>query len=436
MVSVFLALAFIGCVKDFGDFGNKVQPESEKFIVAYNDTTSLIVHTVTDDSVIVNNHPVNLLGSYYDPVFGISTASFATQFVLSKNNTVFGHPDSISDISVVLYLYYDTYYKKISEQGDNDLIDQKSLNQQVNIYQLTDTIELDTTYYNDFDIENYYDPLNPIAQISLRPDSVKYMSYELPLWFAEYLLETDSSHLVNDESFIDHFPGLYLKAEPVYAGGIIYYINLESTYSQLTLFYTDNTDTITPKKEYSFLINQNCAKINLFEHDYRNSTISGIDDPASEDSIVYIQSMNGLKAKIEVPFLESWLDSTDIIINKAELIFTLHENNTFYSEYLPNEKLILSGINDDADGTEQLIPSYIVINSSGIIQYTGESYDSNIKGYSFNIASYLQNIIKVNTVTTGFYLYPANSAGNASRVVLNSGNNSNPVTLKITYSKI
>ncbi|NOZ46259.1 MAG: DUF4270 domain-containing protein [Chlorobi bacterium] len=430
LVSFFLLLTFIACEKDFHELGNQLQPDSEKFIVAYNDSTQVHAYTISDDSVTVNNQLINLLGSYHDPIFGTTTANIITQFNLAIANTNFGNADSLTADSIILHLYYDSYYKNFSGI-QNDFTTDKSLNQYVNIYELNQGISFDTTYTNDFDVENYYDEADLICRTNLIPDSLKYINIKLPLSFAEHFLFADTSNLTDNESFYNFFKGLYIKADPVVIGGTIYYINLSSTSSRLSLYYTDMADTTS--KQYSFLTSVETPKINLFNHEYENSSIKNIDNNI-EDTVIYIQAMSGLQSRIEIPGLNSWQDSSDIIINRTELIFTVQEENSYYKEYAVPNRLVLKGINED--DTRQYIPDYIQVNENGSLSYTGESYNSEINGYSFNITSYFQKLIRKEITTKGFYLYSYGSATNARRAVLRSGRNSNPITLKITYSKI
>lgn len=422
MVSFFLAITFISCQKDFGDLGSKVQPESDKIIINYTDTTICKAYTLTDDSVIISNQSVNLLGSYFDPIFGTSTASFLTQ--VSLQNTAFPDYDTFDSVYLVLHLYYNSVYRHTdSLEGVVD--------QYINIYELNEIIPGDTNLLDNINPEEFYDESVSLGRYKLEPDSLNYFSFRLPDELANRLISADSADLVDNDAFVQFFKGFYIQSEPVSEGGVIYNIHSESVLSELTLYYTD-----TISKTYNFAIDQVANKVNIFNHDYSN--IPGINDENIEYSKAYIQSMSGLKVKIKIPGLSSWAefyDSEKIIINKAEFVFSINENESYFDEYLPNNDLVLSAINIE-DSSKQLIPSYLKLNSSGYYQYVGESYDPETNGYTFNITSYFQSIIMTNTETLGFYLYTANSATTANRVVLNSGNNSDPIKLKITYSKL
>lgn len=437
MVSFFLLVAFNSCQKDFGDLGSKVQPESEKIIIN-TDTIICKAYTLTDDSVITSNRSVNLLGSYFDPVFGTSTAGILTQIRLSQENTVFGDHDSIFTDSLVLHLYYSGYYI------NND---SSSIDQYINIYELNKIIDAeDTSYYPGFNPEEYYSESDIIQRSLLPPvDSTNTFNIMLPIEMANQFLFAETTDLESTESFIEFFNGFYLKPEPVSFQGAIYNVLLGSTATNLTLHYrhltgTDTTgadmiDTLT----YNFFIDQTVNKINVFEHDYSNSTIVGIDDESVENSKIYLQAMGGLRAKIIIPGLDSLSElykSDTIIINKAELIFPRNtEGESDLVNYPPNEELLLSAI-DVENGSIQEIIYYWQFFSNGTYQYVGEQFNSETNAYSFNITSYMQDYIMGNAEETlGFYLYPANSAITANRVVLNSGNNTNPIKLKIIYSK-
>ena len=433
VVSFFLILTFYSCEKEFTKLGNQIKPQSENFYVGYVDSTSFKAYTLLDDSVKINNNSVNLLGSYNDPIFGTNTSGFLTQFALLQTNITF--PDTVDADSLVLNLYYTGFYRNSDDEYQIDL-HEKSM-PWISIYKLNSDLALDTSYYSDFNVENYYSEDDLLVNTYLTPSRSNYFNFTLPHWLADSLLNADSLNYVDNSAFQNYFKGLYLKVSQMDEGGTVYYIDLDNSKSSLSLYYRHETDTVST--EFNFGINTTCAKVNLFNHNYENANIIGIGDTISQDSVIYLQSMSGLKSRIEIPYLNSWYDSinisgsSNIIINKAELTFYVQDEGTYSDQYAALSKLILKAINED--GSELFIPELWETTQTGYT-YEGAIYDAEIKGYTFNIAKYFQSLITPETKDIGFYLLPASSSTNARRVVLKSGLNSNPISLKITYSKI
>ncbi|RLD36374.1 MAG: hypothetical protein DRI74_09140, partial [Bacteroidetes bacterium] len=107
--------SLVSCDKP-GDIGEDlVVLDDNKLNVTFTDTLTINAYSVIVDSVTTNKLKYNLLGSYYDGVFGTTTASIYTQMRLSDNNVDFG-ANAVCD-SVILSLdYYGFYGDTASEQ--------------------------------------------------------------------------------------------------------------------------------------------------------------------------------------------------------------------------------------------------------------------------------------------------------------------------------
>src|SRR5688572_8225489 len=71
--------------------GIDVQPKGDQPGVFYTDTISIEASTIREDTLRSDEGVAafNLVGSYTDPVFGLSNASFYSQIRLPNNNTNF-----------------------------------------------------------------------------------------------------------------------------------------------------------------------------------------------------------------------------------------------------------------------------------------------------------------------------------------------------------
>ena len=125
---------FSACNKADSTLGLNALDPSDLLNATQVDTFMLETYTVVEDSVITDNPAFSLLGSYNDPQFGTFDASFYTQLRLSGINPNFGDISTITVDSIVLGLEYAGYYGKFNQQT-------------IEVYQLTESIDLDSTYY-------------------------------------------------------------------------------------------------------------------------------------------------------------------------------------------------------------------------------------------------------------------------------------------------
>ena len=88
-------LFFLGSCQKPDKLGLDIQPESDLLNAVYSDTTTLITHTVLDDSLSTKGASASLLGSYNDPFFGKVSASFYTQVNITTTNINFGSPANL-----------------------------------------------------------------------------------------------------------------------------------------------------------------------------------------------------------------------------------------------------------------------------------------------------------------------------------------------------
>jgi len=424
-VLVLLCGFIISSCNEPENIGLEVQPEKDKFNVFFNDSTVITAYTVKEDTIRTDKMVYNLLGNYNDPIFGRTSASFYTQVRLSSNNVDFGpspQPDSL-----VLTFAYKGYYGKLRKVN-------------VKVHELLDNIFKDTAYYSN---QNFNISSQTLASTTIIPnpnDSISIDGQKLPPHLRikldntlaqKFLNESASSNLSGNDNFLDFFKGLFITTDFVNSEGSVLYFDLLSSLSQLTLYYkNDNNDSL----KYNFVINDNCARFNTYAHyDYNNAAftlqqqING--DTLLGDSLLYLQSMAGLKVKIQFNELKHFLQSNYLVLNKAELIIPVENDNSQLNYKLP-EKLTLARITETGELT------YLIDQFEGESHFRGQ-YDQANHQYSFTITRHIQNIILENIDDFGMYLMISGSGINAGRAVLRgNGRSENNFKLKLTYTKL
>jgi len=425
LAALFVVISLLYACNNPDFIGIEVQPLNDKFNLYYNDTCSVLAHTVREDSIRTDKTVLNLLGNYDDPIFGRTSASICTQIRLSSNNVEFG-PNPIAD-SLVLTLAYKGYYGKLRKMN-------------INIYEITDNIYKDSAYYSTTVVG--YNPV-PLASTIIIPkpnDSIDINGERLPAHLRinmgqalsqKFLNESGSVNLSDNDKFLEFFKGIFITSSFTHNEGAILYFDLLSTLSQMTLFYkNDNNDSL----KYSFVINDNCARFNLFNHyNYSNAhpllqqQING--DTLLGDSLLYLQAMAGLKVKLSFPSFKKVFTENNMVLNKAELILPIEENVSQSNYPLP-EKLTLVRLNESGQ------IAYLIDQFEGESHFRG-IYNETDKTYNFTITRHLQNILLDNIQDYGLYLMVSGSGINGSRAFLKGTNRSSQkIKLKLIYTKL
>ncbi len=362
------------------EVGLDVQPSTDLLFVNYIDTTQLITKTVKEDSLRTDQNQLlagyGLLGKYIDPIFGEATSSIYTQLKLpsSISATSFG-TSPICD-SVVLSLIYDAqcYGKKLRSV------------QTVNIYQLVNSISTGNSYYSDNTTLNTGVDLANSHQFTPRPtDSVMVagvkskpqLRIKLNDVFGQNILNNQSTgNLVDNATFQNFIKGFYITTEHTTGlasteGNIM---RFQMGSSAMTIYYHYTRKTIitsikpvqvdsTCWTNYAFSLGS-VARNLKFSHDYTIVTNPDLASQLSssapvQNSTVFIQSIAGLKTKVEMPTLMDWVKNGPVAINKAELVVKVDTSLATYQldTFAAPISLIIFGVNDD--GSSNLIPDYV-----------------------------------------------------------------------------
>lgn len=425
-----------GCKDNFSDAGLNLLPKNDLVTVdQVVEKSTIQARTELDGNQRTDKPAFNLLGTYNDSIFGKTNADFACQFRLSSFPDF---SDNAQPDSIMLYLYYKTI------TGDT------ITPQHIKVYELTSDLDIDTKYYQDIDLKSMTNGI-PLADIVYTPkfrldsltsltltssdpkDTVQQeLAIKLSDSFAQKLFSADSLTLSDNDRFLQYMKGLYIEAGDLNQGGTLMSIK-SSAGSYLVLHYhNDTSDSLY----YSVGVNSNSVRVTHFSHDYSNTTFAAqLNDPESPDSLLYLQTTGGLRSKIFIPNLGNLTklipgigsDSTNVIINGAELVFQVDTIASDLKKYLPPSQLVLTAI--DPLGQEYL-PSDVSFSS---IYYDG-AYNSTNQTYRFNIVKHLQEVIDKKKENNGFYLSTAFRSEAYRRVVLKGPGSKTGIHLNVTYS--
>ncbi len=433
-IGCFIIIAtFSACKKDTNTLGvDFINPDST-FGTSYK-SFLLTGYTTKMDSLPTYNQSLYMLGSINDPVFGISKATILTSYSIPNNAASFSFGSvglQIDSVVLQLRIGNDTTYA-----GDINSP------HTIKVYELSSRLIGDSIYYSN---RPYVASTTVVGEFNdrFRPTDSIYNTYVnttavIPPCIRIKLSDDFKSKLqnagtLNSSTFYDNFKGFALVDESNFAinQGSIAYINLNSIYTNVVVYYKNDTTNLRAE----FPIYTSNPKYNHYE---TNST--GFNQPmfnGTPRDTGYLQAMAGTKLRVFIP--PSIIDSlastlgTQLAIQKAELVIDAYnglDNNTFK---LPNQLALLG---TDSAGNSILIQDMF---SEGSLYLGGNIYNNQ---YRFNIARELNKIIstrkKGGNSHFGFNIIVPNSTSgsvfqtSARRAVLNTKN----LKLNVNYTVV
>lgn len=419
-------LFFIACEKSTGDIGLD-QVIDSKAVLGKKLALPIVAYSTPFDSVLSTGPSQEITGSYIDPQLGGVKASFNTHLLLSLLNPNFGD-NAICD-SVVMFVAYRTYY------GDT------SVPATFVVSELGEELSGTVKYYSNFNFDlgkelgrtttivkpktvlrHGLDTLSPALKVNLDK-----------AYFQEKLINASrlsKQYFSNNTDFVKHIKGIQISTEG-YSNGL-YYFNIGSLSSYIKVYYRANAaDTVSNNYEmyYGVYSSGNYVSVNSFSQDF---TLGGPNMPAQDtvngEATVYSQAMGGAVAKIVLPNLKEFKDSS-WIINRAEIVMPVREGSV--SKYpLPTSLLLL----EDTDSKRILIDDY----NSGGLTVDGKLVNAQLrdKTYTFNVTRLIHRYINTEDTIFPLVVLPASSASQGWRAVLNGNQDPvKPMQFNLYYTK-
>lgn len=387
-----LALLLIGvllfsCEKEPSQIGLDIVGDNP-LTVLFTDTASVQVHSVLVDSVRTDELIYNILGTVVDPVFGTTNASLYMQYNLSLANYSFGEQETLDSLVLSVPYQMTTVY--------GDSLAPLSFN----VYELTELLDVDTSYYSNHTAEYIPTLLGEISLVPQPWDSVlidttwvaPHFTLRLSDELGQRLLSLEDTIYYNNTDFVESFKGLYF--EPVYEGGVgnLTFLDMYGAQSALKLYYHNSaSDSLS----YSFIPSQNSASFQNFDHlDYVGSDPEFYRQVIEEDTTLgaekfYMQTLGGVDSYIRFPSLFNNDEFAKYAINEAKLVITdIDPENNLFSQ--PESMTLLQKRYSDIDSTNNY---YYLEDTGGGETYFDGYYNSTSKKYEFRITSFMQKYI-------------------------------------------
>ncbi|MEG1413633.1 MAG: DUF4270 family protein [Mucinivorans sp.] len=403
LVSLLVAIIFVGCTSVDGFFGSDLIPPSQQMFTKIDSGMKMKTYQVSMDSMM--SLTGSLVGSLIDPLVGRTTVGTITNFtpygfLATKGDTLFGKNPRVD--SMVLSVSFNAAYGDTTQRVRLSVFEMKN-----------HPLKLNASYYMNFDPTPYYDqnkPLSTFTTSSKQTDTV-----HLPLSFAQQLVEgrcnlVDKNPYRDDSIFHSLFSGLYFKSNDVTTGkGVIYGINLQNTRMDMfwhsdngkkdsMTFWFDLPTSVVPdyaQQDISFVVARH-------DYSYADPARGGVDIPSIGNlkvptKLVYIQGIGGLGARVvmDMDYIAKLKNDAlakgyrNIGIHRAEVRWYVPEKNVFYyDESFP--RMVLYAWNGRLG---EHIPDYSSYGESltqGYVSPIGGYLSRSVGYYSQNITSFMQ----------------------------------------------
>ncbi len=433
-VPLFMALLMVGsCRAPDEDLGLDLLPGDPLGVLV--DTTTLKAYSFQDTVIRTSGLTRNMLGSYFDPQFGLVNAGIVTQLRLSSNNVGAGQDNSglVAD-SLVLALAFD---------GINYAYG--NLNAQIfRVHELGESLSLDSVYYSDDAPVVFQGDLvanrggrivpRPLTKPFIGGDSLQpQLRIRLDRQLADRFISAfGTPDMVDNAAFLEYFKGLYITvdngAQLPFQQGILYFALLNVA-SKATLYYHDDNNEPELLRSFDLLIDQGSARYTTVEHD-RGQALDprlslALADTSAPASVTFVQALGGVRTGIIFPNILDY-SGRGLILAKAELIIPL--DGTFNAYHPPPNQLFI--FRKDTAGKDVFLPDQL----GGLGAIDG-NYRADDREYRFNITRYIQGLLNGSITGNNVTLVPGSNGVTANRAVLAGPDRSyEPMRLDLIFS--
>ncbi len=461
LISTVLMLAisvlFFQCKKENEDIGVDLISKNDRINVVHTDTITVATYTDKIDKIQTDNVVRVLVGSYIDPIFGLTSASFATQMLMSNSSL---HNDSVTASNITI----DSLIVKFSfPPSGMQFYGNGNKECTMNISKINQFLESDKDYYSNYDVsklnanlihsykfkpKQVIDNANLLAQqlwqdevdsaLAKGDDTSKikkkepqpFLTIKMPNKVRDEVYHALVRSVKNNATFVEEFKGLYLSIADESKNSAISVLDYGSINTGAFLYYHKN-DKPKETKIYPLLFNQYTTHFNIFNHEFsKGNILADLSENSTKlDTVVYLQGMGGLNTRIKFPYINKMLESGERwAVTKAQLVFSVPQDaNILEKQYPAPKELMLYRVDENGEWFE-LQEFYHKKN------YLGELYSDN--QYVFDITLFMQRIFKGDYTNSDLILKVKHDAINPARVVLGANGSSRAVKLKLVASRL
>ncbi|MDD2537863.1 MAG: DUF4270 family protein [Bacteroidales bacterium] len=433
ILSASILFSLASCVPIDNRTGSDFIPTNQVLYIQTRDFEAP-VFTALADSMNMSAPSYLQFGSVNAPLFGNTTTAGLVQFAPHSYQNEYGEDPVVDNMFVNIPISGFTLF------NDSD----RYIPQNVYVYKLIRDLDHLAVYHDSFS-SDYIDPVpvNKPGHIFLGRDTLR---IDFTDAFAYELLEADSIQRDSLEAFTARYKGLYFtteKYEGSAAGGRINYMDISEAYIYLN-YKSGGGDSLL-----TYFFNTYGTYYNISSHE--SSGLAG-DQPAKH---LYYEGLAGVKPCLDVATLigqiRNWglsqsppVDTERILISRAELVMPVEiPSGQDYSEVNKAPGLLYPcrlRANDSLTYYTPLKDIYY--------QNSGGKMNRSHWQYTFEITSYLQEMLRQDTVTSrdNLWILPTYSVSTNSgdtyyvdnftyrNTLLNGSLSERPPYVRITYA--
>jgi hypothetical protein len=396
-------IALFSCEKDENNLGANIGGGDGRLIGAHIiDTFKVITYNNVEDSVRTDGQSAPQLGAYKSDEVGLVQSAIFATFKPDTLGIKFPTTDFEIDSLFLTLEIVDVYGKPVNQDFD--------------VYKLTDTISKDSLYYA-FNTLPYSDL---IGTITINETDSNTYSFPLDKAFANQLIAADSADMSTADNFRNFFNGIVIvprNSSLTSNEGALYSISRTGIEIHLQYHSTALNPIETFDTDIVYNIESDDYIFTNSSHDFSGSEVELVlNDSTLGQTSFYTQGLLGCIGKVNFPSLQTWYqDSSNYLINKFEFTVYVEDNSSFT---LPAELMLTYK------------------NSLGGTSFTTSLLNSTSNSYTFTISpSELDSQLKTGTSKNmDFTILIPFPASNPNQVKLYGPQGTNPPVLKISYT--
>jgi len=391
------------------------------------DTATVFVNTTNDDTVITSGIFKVPLGYFKDPLLGTTTSNMITDINLPGG----GVSQNVSYTIPTGRIYIDSAVLRLKYNSSGFYGDSLTSRYKINVYQLGQRFYSTQNYYNDskwtynntlLGTASFYarphDTLKVTSIVNGGPDTLVKVAPQIRVridtnFIRLYLLTNAYNQLNSNVLFQNVVKGFYISMDQNQQGaGGIMMLQAPADSALEVHIRTLNGTTIDTSVVY-LNISQHAAQIS---HVYSSAVNKVTHDTTNRtDSLVYLQGLSSLRAKISFPYIKSLFKSlgNNVVINRAELVVTAAPGSDIPAYLTPQSNLSLYRYDlahqrvsvEDASSADPR--HYDNFTFGGI-------YNLSTRQYHFLVTSYIQDLINGSTVDYGTFIGTIDNTNSSS----------------------
>lgn len=332
--------SFVACDRDFSTVGADIIGENN-FTTNSTKEYSVIAYTNPLEPVQTNNLPLNYLGAYNDPLYGLMTASFVSQLGTALINPKFGENTAID--SVVMTIPYFSRKIEVNSQGETIYaLDSIFGNEKINLSFYENTYFLNSvnptegfdsplSYFSNTStsnsainpsllkgpainlLTNAAIPTNTILDFKPSNKEIKLkkgeeitrlapalrIKFDTNYWKEKIIDKSGEPELSNANNFNNYFRGIYFDATALNNNGAMMLLNFGSTGANITIYYSKDGPTEDAERvQTTFVLTFSGNRVNFFDNQLAFTIPQG--NAVTGDEKLYLKGAQGSVAVVDL----------------------------------------------------------------------------------------------------------------------------------------